>query len=302
MNAAAGPIGEETACRLCGGPSVRAFEVGDRNRGLGEEKFAYRRCAACGSTFIETIPPDLARYYESDGYGTVAEGVVPIIVERERDKLAMLARFATRGSIIEIGPGPGTFARAAKDAGYDVTAIEMDAGYCRALQDELGLRAIESDDPAAVLPTLEPSAAVVMWHVIEHLPDPYRVVEAAVSALAPGGVLAISAPNPQSLQFRMLGSRWAHLDAPRHLQLIPPGTLRSRVAQLGAGHALTTTTDLVGLECNRLGWEYAVRLHPAQRPSTRVTRRAASLLTRLFSPVERHGMAGAAYTSFFISS
>jgi SAM-dependent methyltransferase len=251
---------------------------------------------------LTDVPADLGRYYAQDGYGTAADATVKAFVEREEAKLALVTGFVKGGAMVEIGPGAGVFTRVAKVAGFDVTAIEMDPHYCEVLRNEIGVEVVQSEDPAEVLPSLSHADVVVMWHVIEHLADPWAVLAASVERLGPGGVLAVSTPNPDSLQARLLKRRWAHLDAPRHLQLIPADTLRMRVERLGASHVLTTTMDPVGLECNRLGWEYAVRLHPAKHPSTAVSMRAGSLLTRAVSPVERHGMLGAAYTSLFLQA
>jgi 2-polyprenyl-3-methyl-5-hydroxy-6-metoxy-1,4-benzoquinol methylase len=293
---------EQIPCRLCGAEARLAFEVGDRNRGLGSTLFRYSRCEECESVFIVDIPDDLSRYYQADGYGTGADHFVEEFIRREEAKVALVRRFAPTGRLVEIGPGPGMFTRAAVRAGYDVTAIEMDPRYCRYLADELGVRAINSDEPARELPSLAPIQAVVMWHVIEHLPDPWRVVVSSAESLAPSGVLAMSTPNPDSLQFRALGRYWAHLDAPRHLQLIPHATLVSKLQELGMRHVLTTTTDPVGLECNRLGWEYAVRRHPARRASSPTSMRLGKLATIALKPVEAHGLLGTAYTSLFVRS
>jgi 2-polyprenyl-3-methyl-5-hydroxy-6-metoxy-1,4-benzoquinol methylase len=291
---------EKTVCRLCGHEAALAFRVGDRNRGLDTAAFQYFRCEGCDSVFVADVPRDMGRYYQADGYGTGADHFVEEFIQREQAKVALVRRFAASGRLVEIGPGPGMFTRAAVGAGYEVAAIEMDAGYCRYLVDELGVEAINSDEPALELASLAPARAVVMWHVIEHLPDPWAVLEASVESLETGGVLAISSPNPQSLQFRLLGRYWAHLDAPRHLQLIPHGTLVSKLEALGASHVLTTTTDPVGLECNRLGWEYAVRRHPARRPSTATSMRLGKLATMMLKPLEIRRLQGAAYTALFI--
>jgi 2-polyprenyl-3-methyl-5-hydroxy-6-metoxy-1,4-benzoquinol methylase len=288
-------------CPICGeGQSRLAFEVGDRNRELGPVRSRYRRCEICGTLFASEIPDDLGRYYEADGYGSHSDHFVEEFVRREQAKVELVSRFAPTGRMVEIGPGPGMFARAALRAGFDYRAIEMDPGYCRYLAEELGVQAINSDAPVEALATLAPSRAIVMWHAIEHLPQPANVLLAASQNLEDGGVLAISTPNPNSLQFRLLGRYWAHLDAPRHLQLIPHSALRSDLAKLGMRHALTTTTDLVGLECNRLGWEYAVRRHPARRSSTATSMRLAKLLAIGLRPIEKHRLLGTAYTSIFV--
>jgi 2-polyprenyl-3-methyl-5-hydroxy-6-metoxy-1,4-benzoquinol methylase len=290
----------DAACRLCGGPSKPAFVIGDRNRALGPGVFTYRRCERCDALFLTPVPPDLERYYVDDGYGSPEEEMVPEFIRRELGKLELIKRFAPAGTMVEIGPGPGFFTRTAKAAGFELTAIEMDSRYCRYLNEQLGVRAIQSESPADVLPTLAPSDTVVMWHAIEHLPNPWQVLAGCAEILRPGGILAISTPNPGSLQFRLLGRYWAHVDAPRHLQLIPAHTLERKLAELGMRRVLTTTTDPVGLELNRMGWEFALRRHPARRASSATTMRAAKAITMLASPIERRGLAGAAYTSLFV--
>jgi SAM-dependent methyltransferase len=290
----------QTPCRLCGGPSTFAFVVGDRNRGLGAGRFHYFQCRACKATFLADVPSDLGRYYAAYGYGSVAEPELPAFVRREQAKLELVMRFVRGGSMVEIGPGPGMFTRVAQSAGFDMTAIEMDSDYSDQLRNLPGVRAIQSDDPAEVLPTLPSSDAVVMWHVIEHLGDPWRLLDSCAENLRPGGVLAISTPNPESLQFRLLGRHWVHVDAPRHLQLIPAGTVRSRLERLGMRHVLTTSTDPVGQNCNYMGWEYTLRPHPASHGPTIASTGGAWLITRTLSAVERRGRQGSTYTSLFL--
>jgi SAM-dependent methyltransferase len=58
---------------------------------------------------------------------------------------------------------------------------------------------------------------ITMWHVLEHLPDPQATLAEAHRLLRPGGVLLIAVPNFGSLQARLTGPYWFHLDVPRHL-------------------------------------------------------------------------------------
>ncbi len=290
------------ACRLCGGPSVHEFVVGDRNRGLGPGRFEYRRCKDCGAIALTEVPTYLGRYYPVHGYGHGSQHLTPELVCRETAKLELMQELAPPGPIIEIGPGPGLFTRVAKAAGFEVTALEMDPHYCRHLTEQLGVRAIQTTDPESVLPTLPPSQAVVMWHVIEHLPRPWEVLERSVENLAPGGIIALSCPNPDSLQFRALGRYWTHVDAPRHLQLIPASALERRLAALGMRLVRITTADPVGKALNRMGWEAMARRHPARRAQTMNQLHVARAITLALAAVERRGLQGAAYTAVFVRS
>jgi 2-polyprenyl-3-methyl-5-hydroxy-6-metoxy-1,4-benzoquinol methylase len=287
------------SCRLCGSPAQLAFLAYDRNRALGTERFAYTRCAACHCVALREVPSDLARYYPAGAYGAAEEASRPQLVERERAKLELVRRYTPGRKIVELGPGPGLFTRFASDNGFEVTAIEMDESYCRQLNEIPGVTAICSDEPADVLATLTPSDAIVLWHVIEHLADPWKVLERCVERLVPGGVLAVSTPNPDSLQFRLLRSRWVHLDAPRHLQLIPAQTLERELLRAGMVRTLTVTDDPVGRELNRMGWEFALRPRPARNRATPIRWRASILMAGLLAGVERRQLAGASYTSLF---
>ena len=46
---------------------------------------------------------------------------------------------------------------------------------------------------------------------------------------------------------RLLGKRWAHLDAPRHLCLMPEDALVSRLQTLGLRRLVAITGDPFGL-------------------------------------------------------
>jgi SAM-dependent methyltransferase len=202
--------------------------------------------------------------------------------------------------LLEIGAGTGLFARAAVLDGFEVTAIEMDADCCQYLRDVVGAEAICSDRPEEALRDLPEFQAIALWHVIEHLEKPWALLEQAARKLAPGGAMVIATPNPRSLQFRLLGRNWAHVDAPRHLFLIPPEALEAKAKTLGLRHVMTTTSDPAGRHWNRFGWEYALRRHPAERPATPAKRALSLALTLALRPFETRGLAGTAYTSLFV--
>jgi SAM-dependent methyltransferase len=76
-------------------------------------------------------------------------------------------------------------------------------------------------------------SAIVLWHSLEHLPEPARVLAAAATRLAPGGVLIVAVPNLDSLQARAFGDRWLALDLPRHIVHLPAPALTARLGELG---------------------------------------------------------------------
>lgn len=276
----------------------------DRNRETTQERFTYLCCKSCGTTFLSNIPTDLGRYYGGGYYHFGADGEPQWRNNQHQQamesfRIELIGKYVKPGSLIEIGAGTGGFAAAAKNAGFDVTAIEMDPGCCQYLTEQVGVSAICSDDPISVLPSLGEARAVALWHVLEHLADPLEILQGAIGKLQVGGVLAIAVPNPHSLQFRLLRSRWAHLDAPRHLCLIPPDVLVAKMKELGMSHLTATTNDPDGLECNAFGWASALRRRPAKGQPSQLLMYGVLGLGVALAPLERTGLRGAAVTLLF---
>jgi 2-polyprenyl-3-methyl-5-hydroxy-6-metoxy-1,4-benzoquinol methylase len=289
----------QTRCRFCGGESIEALVTEDRNRGLSDDRFVYRRCVDCETIFILQIPADLERYYPEDAYAIPAGRHRRLAMASERWRVEWLSRFVEPGRLVEIGPGFGIFADAAVGAGFDVHVIDMDSHATELLSAHPGIVATASGRPEEVLDTLPPSRAIVLWHSIEHLPNPAGMLASAAENLEPGGVLALATPNPSSIQFRMLGARWLHLDAPRHLYLIPPATLVERARELDLEKLAFTTADPTGLQCNRAGWQWAGRRPLSRHKPTPAWTLFTGVLTRALRPLERRRLNGSTYTVAF---
>jgi hypothetical protein len=292
------------ACPLCGGAGAHLFYASDRNRETTNERFSYARCESCRTVFIVDPPADLGRYYEADYYqfdpdGEPAWKSNPGVIRSASYRVALLRDHVASGHLIEIGAGTGAFACTAAAAGFEVTAVEMNEQCCRHLSEQERITAICSDRPLEALASLPPARAAALWHVLEHLPNPAEVLERTAEKLEPGGVLAIGVPNPLSLQFRVTGSRWAHLDAPRHMCLIPPDALLVQAGKLGLRCLAMTTNDPDGLECNLFGWATALRRRPADGPTSWLVTHAALAICTALAPLERTGHRGAAITLIF---
>jgi 2-polyprenyl-3-methyl-5-hydroxy-6-metoxy-1,4-benzoquinol methylase len=288
------------ACPLCQHACLPYLQASDLNRGLSPEVFDYCRCPSCGLILLRPVPDRLADFYPADYYAVPASvDQLARRAEPERYKIQTVQRFASGGRLLEIGPGYGGFAYLAKQAGFEVEGVEMDARCCRFLTGVLGVPAIQSSDVRAALGRVKPCDVIALWHVIEHLPDPWGALDAAVERLAPGGLLVLATPNPGSLQFRIFGRFWAHLDAPRHLGLIPAAVLRRRLEAAGLTHLLTTARDRGAFADNHFGWEQSLRNLCPWRWAKSLLGRAGFLFRMALLPIERRGHNGSTYTAVF---
>lgn len=287
-------------CPQCRGEGRRLFSVGDLNRKVSAQEFDYYRCRGCGLIFLAPIPGDLFAYYPPT-YHEIPRSIEDLKsgTEHEIFKLETIKAYAGGRRLLEIGPSYGRFAFLAKSAGFEVHALEMDRACCAFLNDVVGIRATHTSDIIESVRHAGSYDIIVMWHSIEHLPDPWALLDLLPSKLNPGGILAIASPNPESLQFRVFGKFWVHVDAPRHVELIPPGILTRRLSRNGLERVRFTTSDQGARDCNGLGWHVSPGHRFGQNTFGRIAKFVGRPLVRIGRCVERLSGLGAAYTLVF---
>lgn len=291
---------DSPTCPNCKAPTRPYLRARDYNRRVGTDVFSYRRCPSCGLIYLHPRPSDLGRYYP-EGYYVLASDPNELAqkAELERYKIEIVERFHAPGTLIEIGPGAGGFAYLAKQAGFNVSVIEMSEASCEYLRDTIGVTATCTSNELSALQASEPVDVIALWHVIEHLEDPFELIRAAAEKLRPGGVLVVAAPNPRSLQFRILGKRWAHVDAPRHAYLIPPEVLTAVAEGSGLQLLFETTLDTGSIGWNAFGWQVSLQnLFKGESTRRYATNAAARITTAMQRFEEREGR-GSGYTLVF---
>jgi SAM-dependent methyltransferase len=202
------------ACPACGGP------LAPWRRAPAAEPphapVALRRCARCGTAV--TVAP--AGSHESGAYAPLtprgARLAAPVLRAFDRRRLALLHRaIRPPGRLLDAGAGRGRFVATARAAGWDAEGVEPSARGVAAARAAYGvtLQHAAIEDAAIAPASLD---AVTLWHVLEHVDDPGAALDRVAAWLRPGGVVLVGAPNLASVQARLGGERWFHLDLPRH--------------------------------------------------------------------------------------
>jgi 2-polyprenyl-3-methyl-5-hydroxy-6-metoxy-1,4-benzoquinol methylase len=252
---------ELRACPLCGSREVHfLWHVTDKKfRRPG--RFAYWRCAGCGLVMLHPRlnERDLAPYYPDYvtvvrrrdnfrqrlkrmvaedwyGYGTDRPGMTGWLRKAAtfplRRLLSQLPPKRRGGRVLDIGCGSGGYLAFLADLGWACEGIEQGPNSRRYAQQELGLT-VHSDLRQLQNFPDRCFDVVTMWHVIEHLADPFETLGAVHRVLKPGGLLMLRTPNADSWEARLFQGRWYGVDAPRHLHLFSPGTLERCLARAG---------------------------------------------------------------------
>jgi SAM-dependent methyltransferase len=184
------------------------------------------RCGNCGAATIDPFPTEaeLAGAY-GDWYRPASgKRFGPLgdrLLARTRGALAArLDAIAPPGPVLDVGAGDGVLLDALARRGREAVGLERDSPRPDVRNQPLD--AVEGE-----------FAAVVFWHSLEHLPHPGEAIAHAARLLPPGGVLVVAVPDAGSLQARLFGDRWLHLDPPRHLVHLTRGALLAGLERHG---------------------------------------------------------------------
>lgn len=242
------------------------------------------RCARCGAATTDPWPDAAGleaaygTWYRPDA-GARFHFAGDLLLGRTRGLLASrLDAIAPPGPILDIGAGEGTLLDALHSRGREAVGLERDP-----------LREDFRDQSPDEVEGDGEWAAVVLWHTLEHLPEPRRAVHEAARLLRPDGVIAIAVPNTDSVQARVFGDRWLHLDIPRHLVhlstatlcrgLVEEGFRVERISSVRGGQiVIGWVAGLVGALPGGLDLYQAVRKPSARMAPMSGLRRAASIV------------------------
>jgi SAM-dependent methyltransferase len=145
------------------------------------------------------------------------------ILGRTRGLLAARINvIAPAGPVLDVGAGDGTLVDALQAQGRETVGLERNPQ--RPDFRDQSLAEVEGDGEWA---------AVILWHALEHLPEPGDAITQAARLLKPGGVIAIAVPNNGSFQAQVFGLRWLHLDIPRHLVHLSEKSLSAGLSKRG---------------------------------------------------------------------
>jgi SAM-dependent methyltransferase len=201
---------------------------------LTKEEFDLSKCSECGFVFTREYPDEtsITGYYDSDDYishDDRAKGFLNqvyllarnIMLHRKK-RIVENATGLKKGKILDIGCGTGYFAGTMKKGGWNVTGIEpnkkaRDFGSGRFTIDVI------SPEKISALPD-NGFDCITMWHVMEHLHDPFKYANEISRLLKSRGICITALPNIDSLDACHYSSFWAAYDVPRHLWHFSPDT------------------------------------------------------------------------------
>jgi len=136
------------------------------------------------------------------------------------------------GKVLDVGCGVGGHLKTLQDQGWEPYGIEISevaAAHARELlTGNIHTGTLES----APFPP-QSFDLILMSHSLEHLPSPVAALRLVHRLLNGDGLLVVSVPNVDSLEFKLFGRWWFPLDPPRHFYHFDKHSLSGIFAQAG---------------------------------------------------------------------
>jgi SAM-dependent methyltransferase len=226
------PTMRAVSCTLCGSDAV-CWSRQIRDHARIDSSYTLVKCASCGLVYLNPRPDYEEILARSPAYQSMMDEMLEKLraswVGRLGLRLMRDARTRTTpgGRLLDIGCARGDFALRMSTLGWEAHGIELDGEAAQFASEVRGLRVLQGRAEDR-LPEYgrESFDLVTMWHVLEHVEDPSRVLAEVHRVLRPGGRVVVEVPNYDSLISAMLGKYWYSLEPPFHLTHFTPATLR----------------------------------------------------------------------------
>jgi SAM-dependent methyltransferase len=196
------------------------------------------QCRDCGLGRTETSGFDPAAYYtrdyfsggHSDGYVDYL-GAEPVLRREFARSADFIRRYRNGGKLLELGCAYGFFLQEAARH-FDVAGIELAAEAAEHAR-RAGLNVLSGMADAENLQRIGHVDVIVLFDVIEHLPNPRETLALCCQHLNPGGIIVITTGDFSSAVAKLAGARWRLMTPPQHLWYLTPESMRGMCASLG---------------------------------------------------------------------
>ena len=239
-------------CDYCGsarwtpilGPMLDDEDVEELPPAFRSLRFRIGRCVDCGLVYLRERPDprDLDVYYPAsykcfqtyEDRGAIMRTLARLVARSKRRQIERLMPAGTR-RLLDYGCGSGTWLSELRKTGctLDMMGTDIFDEPLASLRSQ-GIPAFRCDDEDLFEHVAPGSAGVVhLFHVIEHVPSPKRLLERLRDLLVPGGVIVGQTPNLASTGCRFWGEAWNQWHVPHHFVLFSHETLARHAAAAG---------------------------------------------------------------------
>ena len=174
-----------------------------------KEQLDYFRCQGCGLILALPLPTTAGaqHFYDHDydeGGGAALAAEEAMMRATARYRLDKLGAHTAGRRLLDVGCSTGALLEEASRAGFQADGIDLS---------RTAVDRARSKGHTANVGTVESLTGVTydvvtVFDVIEHVLDPSSFMQSVYELLNPGGIVALTTPNTDSLTCRAMGRRW----------------------------------------------------------------------------------------------
>lgn len=185
---------------------------------LRVSKYKIFFCKICQNGFLNPIPTKVGNFYPSSYWnykgllGRVRQILFDIFQKRRESWIQQYV--PSGGEILDVGSGEGRFGNRLMQISNKYKVTNLEAIFAKTKNesvlkvDFLKWKSEKKFD------------AICFWESLEHVREPQKYLERANKLLKDGGHIFIEYPRFDTVESRLFGKNWFHLDVPRHMSYL----------------------------------------------------------------------------------
>ena len=258
---------ESIDCALCNSSNYHTILTGCDYKIPSEHKYNLVKCKKCGLIYLNPRPTKevMDRFYLKEYFDTEKQSLNKIVAALGRQLQDNRARRVVKikkvGKVLDIGCGKGGFMYSLKRRNWDVCGLDPSSSPIKLIRDGLKNRVFNCELKDCHFED-KYFDVITLWHVFEHLPNPMDELREIHRILKDDGIMILTIPNINSVQFRLFKEKCFHLDIPRHLYHYSMETIEKMLskARFRAANIKHLSFEFLSLEFLRGPYKTLVKL------------------------------------------
>lgn len=180
-------------------------------------KFNIYYCDKCLNGFTYPTPKNIQNYYPAYYWKNLSllgkvKNILFNILQRRR--ILCIKKTIKKGNILDVGSGEGRYFSMLPST-YNLVRLEPPGS-------KVQNKSVIKKDFLSWKTNLKYDV-VCFWESLEHTPEPQRYLTKAYGLIKKKGKVLVEIPRYNSIESKIFGKYWFHLDLPRHLAHLTDG-------------------------------------------------------------------------------
>ena len=200
-------------CRVCNAITTKIFAVGSTK---------LVSCQSCGIVYVYLMPSmeDLQTCYEKEYKIERSENAPDLIAAEHRRLFRLPEQMKLIADIMALKPAPASVLDIGCERAYFLDEIRRHGYNVKGVDSSITARDYSKRIGIDVVPTLndanETFDIIVLWHTLEHFPNPKGIIQIIQSKLNDEGLILVRAPAFDSAWRKLLGKCWMWYQPENH--------------------------------------------------------------------------------------